>query len=85
MENVRRGVREFLLKYSAPTSLSLKAPPLENYTTVVSIHRGCNAEEWIRSFLQEKGWHGKVVIVYDDNNEHIDAMAASDIGLIYDG
>jgi hypothetical protein len=25
------------------------------------------------------------VIVYNDNNEHIDAMAASDFGIVYDG
>jgi hypothetical protein len=51
MENVRKGVKEFLLKYSIPTSLSLKAPALDKYTTVISIHKGSNAEEWIRGFL----------------------------------
>jgi len=28
MENLRKGVKEFLLKYSSPTSLSPKALPL---------------------------------------------------------
>jgi hypothetical protein len=37
METVRRGVKEFLLKYSAPTSMSAKALPLENFTTVISL------------------------------------------------
>jgi len=37
LDSVRRGVREFLLKYSAPTSLSPKAPGLEQYTTVISV------------------------------------------------
>ena len=36
-ENVRRGVKEFLLKYSAPTSLSPKALPKENFVTVISL------------------------------------------------
>jgi hypothetical protein len=85
MENVRKGVREFLLKYSTPTSLSLKAPGIENYTTVISIHKGSNAEGWIKSYLQEREWHGRVVFVDNENNEHINAMAASDVGIIYDG
>ncbi len=37
MENVRKGVKEFLLKYSSPTSLSPKAPSLDNYTTIISL------------------------------------------------
>lgn len=37
METYRKGVKEFLLKYSAPTSLSAKALPLEgNFVTVIS-------------------------------------------------
>lgn len=51
LENARRGVKEFLLKYSAPTSLSPKAPPLDHFTTVISIHRGSAAEEIIKDFL----------------------------------
>jgi hypothetical protein len=37
MDSVRRGIREFLLKYSSPTSLSPKAPGLDNYTTIISV------------------------------------------------
>jgi hypothetical protein len=48
MENVRKGVKEFLLKYSYPTSLSPKAPPMSQYTTVLSIHKGSPAEHHIR-------------------------------------
>lgn len=44
MENIRKGVKEFLLKYSAPTSLSLKAPPLDKYVTVLSLHKGSEGE-----------------------------------------
>jgi len=39
-EAARKGIREFLLKFSAPTSLSPKARPLENFTTVISTHAG---------------------------------------------
>ena len=85
MENVRRGIKEFLLKYSYPTSLSKKAPPLENYVTVLSVHKGSEGEEYVRDFLKEKEWHGRLVIVDNENNEHINAMAASDLGIVYDG
>ena len=85
LENVRRGVKEFLLKYSSPTSLSPKAPPLESYTTIISLHRGSDAEQFVKDFLHQNEWYGKVQIVYNDINEHIEAMAASDLGIIYDG
>lgn len=85
IENIRRGVREFLLKYSSPTSLSPRAPPLENYTTVVSVHKGSAAEQYIRDFVKEKEWLGKVIIVTNEENEHYNAMAASDLGIVYDG
>ena len=78
LENVRRGVREFLLKYSAPTSLSPRAPPLDNYATVVSLHKGSPAEQYVRDFINSTEWLGKVIIVTNENNEHINAMAASD-------
>jgi lipid A disaccharide synthetase len=35
--------------------------------------------------LKEKEWYGRVILVSNENNEHFDAMAASDFGLIYDG
>ena len=56
MENVRKGIKEFLLKYSAPTSLSTKAPALETYTTVLSIQKGSEAEQWVKDYLQDKEW-----------------------------
>lgn len=54
MENVRKGVKEFILKYSSPTSLSPKAPPVENYVTVISLHRGSEAEKYVKDFVEEK-------------------------------
>jgi len=85
MENVRKGVKEFILKYSSPTSLSPKAPPVDHYTTIISVHKGSEAEKFVRDFLQEKGWHGRFIVVTNENNEHLDAMAASDVGIAYDG
>ena len=85
MENVRKGIKEFILKYSSPTSLSPKAPPLENYVTVISVHKGTDAEQYIKEFVNEKSWYGRVLFVSNENNEYIDAMAGSDFGLAYDG
>ena len=85
MDSVRKGIREFLLKYSAPTSLSPKAPALSQYTTVISVQRGSEAETFVRGFVQEKEWLGRVLIVTDEDGEHFNAMAASDMGLVYDG
>lgn len=78
MESVRLGIKEFLLKYTAPTSLSPKAPPIENYTTIISVHKGSDGEKYVRDFLKEKEWHGRVIIVDNEDNEHFNAMAASD-------
>ena len=40
MENLRKGVKEFLLKYSAPTSLSPNALPLDKFVTIISVQEG---------------------------------------------
>lgn len=48
IENARRGIKEFLLKYSAPTSMSAKALPLENFVTVISLHKDSDAEKYVR-------------------------------------
>jgi len=48
METLRKGVKEFLLKYSAPTSLSPKALPLEgNFVTIISTHAGSEGEAYV--------------------------------------
>jgi lipid A disaccharide synthetase len=85
LDSIRRGVREFLLKYSSPTSLSPKAPALEHYTTVISVQRGSESEAYIRNFVSEKEWLGRVIIVTNEDNEHVNAMAAADMGIVYDG
>lgn len=85
VENVRRGVKEFLLKYSAPTSLSAKARPLDNFVTVISTHSGSEGERYTREWLKQNEWYGKVIFVNNEDNQHIDAMCAADQGIIYDG
>lgn len=84
-ENARRGIKEFLLKYSAPTSLSSKARPLDNFVTVISLHSGSEGEKFVREHLRNNEWYGKVVFVTNEDNQHLDAMCASDLGIIYDG
>lgn len=85
MENLRKGVKEFLLKYSAPTSLSPNALPLDKFVTIISVQEGSDGEAWVKQYLSENQWTGKLVVVTDANNAHFDAMAASDFGFIYDG
>ena len=84
-ENTRKGIKEFLLKYSAPTSLSPKAHPLENFVTVISTHAGSAGEQYVKEHVREHGWTGKVIWVNNEENEHLSAMCASDHGIIYDG
>lgn len=85
MDSVRRGIREFLFKYSSPSSLSPKAPSMDHYTTVISVQRGSDAESYIREFLLEKEWLGRVIVITNEDNDHFNAMAASDMGIAYDG
>lgn len=86
LENLRRGVKEFLLKYSSPTSLNPKALPLDkNFVTIISVHKGSEAETHVKQFLSENEWFGRHIIVTNDNGQHYDAMAASDFGFIFDG
>jgi len=86
MENLRKGVKEFLLKYSAPSSLSPKALPLEgNFVTILSTHAGSEGEAFVNEYLGANEWHGRLVRVTDESSQHFNAMAASDFGLLYDG
>jgi hypothetical protein len=84
-ENVRKGIKEFLLKYSAPTSLSPKARPMDNFVTVISTHSGSDGEQYIKDHVANNEWMGKVVFVSEQENQHYDAMCAADVGIIYDG
>jgi phosphoserine aminotransferase len=86
LENLRKGVKEFLLKYSNPTSLSHKALPLDgNFVTVLSVHEGSEGQAAVKEYLANNEWYGRLVLVSDNNNQHFDAMAASDFGFVYDG
>lgn len=86
LENLRKGVKEFLLKYSSPSSLNANALPLDgNFVTVISVHAGSAGEAAVKEYLAENEWTGRTLIVTDENNQHYDAMAASDFGFIFDG
>lgn len=84
-ENIRKGVKEFLLKYSAPTSLSPKARPMDNFVTVISTHSGSEGEKYMKQHVKDNEWAGKVVWVSEQESEHLSAMCAADVGVIYDG
>jgi hypothetical protein len=85
MDNLRKGVNEFLLKYSEPTSKYSNALPMDKFVTVLSVHEGSEGEAYVREYLSKHQWTGKLVVVTNNNNEHYDAMCASDFGFIYDG
>ena len=84
-ESTRKGIKEFMLKYSAPTSLSPKARPASNFVTVISTHSGSAGEQWMKQYVKENGWHSQVIWVTNDDNEHLNAMCSADYGIIYDG
>ena len=86
IENLRKGVKEFLLKYSSPTSLSPKALPLDgNFVTILSLHKGSEGEEYAKNYFRDNDWTGKLIVVTNEENQHYDAMASSNFGFIYDG
>jgi len=49
------------------------------------VHKGTESEAYVREQLSENGWHGNVIVVSNEDNAHYDAMAASDVGMLYDG
>ncbi len=85
MVNAHRGVKEFQLKYSAPTSLSPNAPSADKFYTVISVDKGTPNEKWVKRYVDQKGWHGKVIFTSNEDNDHLNAMSASDLGIVYDG
>ena len=52
---------------------------------MISLHKGSPAEKYVHEFLKDKEWHGRVVFVSEEENEHLNAMSSSDFGMIYDG
>ena len=83
---MRKGVKEFLLKYSSPTSLNAKALPLDkNFVTIISVHKGTEGAAHVKEYLSKNEWTGRYIVVTNENGEHYDAMASSDFGFIFDG
>ena len=58
---------------------------MDKFHTVISLNSGSEGERVFHELLREKAWEGNYTIVTDQDNEHFDAMSASDFGLIYDG
>lgn len=84
-ESVRKGVEEFLYKYSSPSSLSPIAKPLDKFHTIISLEEGSASESYVKELLAERGWKGTYTLVSNHENEYLDAMASSDLGIMYDG
>lgn len=85
LEAFRRGYNEYVLKNAYPTSLSHYAAPKSMFKLVISIHKGTESEAYIREFLQTAEFEAETIIVTNDNNEHFDAICASDFGTVYNG
>jgi len=58
---------------------------MDNFVTIISLHAGSEGERHVREYLKENAWTGKVIFVSDVDNQHYDAMCASDMGICYDG
>ena len=58
---------------------------MDKFVTVMSLHAGSEGEAYVKDYLSKNEWTGRLVMTSDQNNEHFDAMAASDFGFIYDG
>lgn len=85
LEAFRRGYNEFILKNSYPSSLSHYAPPKSNFRLVVSVSKGTKSEEYVRKFFKDFGTETDLIIVTNEDNEHFDAICASDFGIVYNG
>lgn len=69
LENLRKGIKEFLLKYSSPSSLSPKALPLDgNFVTILSLHKGSEGEEYAKKYIKDHEWTGKLIVVTNEDN-----------------
>ena len=53
MDNLRKGVHEFLLKFSEPTSKYSNALPMDKFVTVLSVHEGSEGEAYVREYLSK--------------------------------
>lgn len=65
--------------------MSAKARPLDDFVTVISLHKGSAGEQYVREHLAKNPWHGRVIFVSNEDEEHLSAMCAADLGIIYDG
>lgn len=85
LEAFRKGYNEFVLRHSYPSSISHYAPPRDMFKIIVSVQKGTESEQYVRNFLKESEFLTDVIVVSNENNEHFDAMCASDFGTVYNG
>ncbi len=83
MDEGRRGIEEFIKKYSAPTSLEPRALPSTHFTTILSIQRGSNSSSpkligdsanYVKEFVKTQGWPGRLLLQENSGMKHLDAM-----------
>jgi len=85
LEDFRKGYNEFINKYTYPSSILTNAPPKDMFKLIVSVEKGSDCEVKIREFIQGSKYESEVIIVDNSNNEHYEAMCASEFGFVYNG
>ena len=75
----------FLVYQSKAISNLTKARPVDSFVTVISTHAGSPGEKYMKEFVAKSEWLGKVIFVDNTENQHLDAMCASDLGISYNG
>ena len=85
LDAFRRGYNEFINRHSYPSSLSHYAPPKKMFKLVISLHKGTESEAYVRKYLKDAEYETDLIVVTNENNEHYDAMCASDFGVVYNG
>ena len=85
LDSFRKGYNEFLYKYTSPGSLSRGAPSKDMFKLVVSVHSNTDSAIYVREYIKNNKFESQVIIVSDENNEHYDAMCASEFGFVYNG
>lgn len=85
LEDFRKGYNEFILKYTYPSALSTNAPPKEYFKLIVSVDKNTDTATKIKDFIQGNRYETEVIIVDNSENEHYEAMCASEFGFVYNG
>jgi hypothetical protein len=85
LDSFRKAYNEFILRHSYPTSLSHYAATKDMFKIVISVHQDTESEAFVRNFINTSEFLTDVIVVTNKDNEHFDAMCASDFGAVYNG